>query len=246
MLVFFLMTGIFFILLGLAIHIKKWHFLISGYNTMPTEKRAKVNTEGLGRLIGVYCYISGGIFIAAGVLNALGIKTIIIPVFAIFLILTVYVLVKAQKYDGNIFDEYGKLRKGAGKQFVRPVSITAVILVGVLVILILSSQQTKVTIAEDGLQIHGMYGEKYTWDSIESIELMDELPTILLRMNGSEFGSNLKGYFKTREMGTVKLFVNTQYPPFICLKTSTGISIFNLNSADETQRIFTELSARAE
>ena len=72
---FYIIIGIFFILLGLAVHIFKWYFLISGYNTMSKEKKANVDTEGLGRLMGIYSYVNGGVFIVMGVLQALGIKT---------------------------------------------------------------------------------------------------------------------------------------------------------------------------
>ena len=101
-----------------------------------------------------------------------------------------------------------------------------------------SSQSTKVTFLDEGIQIHGMYGDVYTWESIEAVELMEELPTIEMRTNGSALGSNLKGHFRTRELGSVKLFVNTQKPPFIYLETDDGITIFNIKNADETQEIF--------
>lgn len=36
---FYLGLGVFFIGLGLGVHVYKWYFLISGYNTMSKEKR---------------------------------------------------------------------------------------------------------------------------------------------------------------------------------------------------------------
>ena len=107
-----------------------------------------------------------------------------------------------------------------------------------------SSQSTKVTFLEEGIQIHGMYGEVYTWESIAAVELMEELPTIEMRTNGSALGSNLKGHFRTKEMGSVKLFVNTQNPPFIYLETDDGGAIFNMNNANETQEIFREIKQK--
>ena len=53
---FHLLIGVLLIAMGLAVHVFKWHFLISGYNTMSKEKKANVDTEGLGRLIGIYLY----------------------------------------------------------------------------------------------------------------------------------------------------------------------------------------------
>ncbi|CZQ84732.1 DUF3784 domain-containing protein [Trichococcus ilyis] len=241
---FNIILGIFFIGIGLAVHVFKWYFLISGYNTMPKEKKANVDTAGLGRLMGIYAYINGGVFIFMGVLQALGFKPVQTPAFVFFIISTVYLLVKAQKYDGNIFDQDGKIRKGAGKQLAVPAAITVVTFIFVAVLLFFSSRSTEVSVFEEGIEIHGMYGEVYTWETIESVELKEELPTIEMRTNGSALGSNLKGHFRTRELGSVKLFVDAQEPPFIYLETDGGITIFNLENADETKGIFEEILSR--
>jgi len=44
---FFIIMGVFLIVMGLTIHVFKWYFLISGYNTMPEEKKANVDVKGL-------------------------------------------------------------------------------------------------------------------------------------------------------------------------------------------------------
>lgn len=140
-----------------------------------------------------------------GLLNALGLKLVITPVIVFFCISTVYLLIKAQKYDGNIYDENGELRKGAWKQIALPVGIIIVTLIFVGILMYFSTQQTKVTFTDDGVQIHGMYGEIYAWDSIKTVKLIEELPIIERKTNGSALGSNLKGYFSTKGMGSESL-----------------------------------------
>lgn len=125
----YIIIGVFFIAIGLAVHVMKWYFLISGYNTMPKDKKANVDTEGLGRLMGIYAYVNGGNFILMGVLQALGFKLFMTPAIIFFIVSTVYLLIKAQKYDGNIFDENGNLRKGARKQFALPLVISSIVLI---------------------------------------------------------------------------------------------------------------------
>jgi len=105
----------------------------------------------------------------------------------------------------------------------------------------ISSQQTRVTFIDDGIQIHGMYGGIYAWDSIKAVKLMEELPDIERRTNGSALGPNLRGYFKTKELGTVKLFVNTEKPPFIYLEANDGITILNLSNEDETKETYEKI-----
>ncbi len=237
----FIGLGILLIAIGVAVHIFKCYFLISGYNTMSKEKQKNVGTEGLGRLIGIYSYVTGGAFIIMGVLQALGFKSVFIPAIIFFIASTFYFLIRAQKYDGNIYDENGKIRKGAGKKFAVPIIITAVSLIFVVVLLFFSLQPTEVTFHEYGIEIQGIYGDVYNWESIESVELNEELPDIKMRTNGAALGSKLKGHFKTKELGSVKLFVDAEKPPFIYLKTDDGIIIFNLNDAEETQAVFKEI-----
>lgn len=235
---FYFIAGGLFIAMGLAVHVFKWYFLISGYNTMPKEKKANVDTKGLGRLMGIYSYANGGVLIVMGILHAFGLKFGMTPVIIFFGISTAYLLVKAQKYDGNIFDEKGKLRKGAGKQLAVPAGITVVTLILVAGLMFFSSQTTRVTYLDEGLQIHGMYGDVYAWESIGEVRLIESLPNIEMRTNGSALGSHLKGYFWTTEYGTVKLFVDTKKPPFVFMHSNGQIVIFNLADTGETKEAY--------
>ncbi len=234
----YFVMGIIFFGVGLSLHVFKWYFLISGYNTMSKEKKARVNTAGLGRLLGLYFYVNGGVLFLMGILQAVGAKTSMMPLFVFFGISTGYVLLKAQKYDGNLYDEHGKMRKGAWKQLALVVGIVVIIGCFVVVLLFFSAQATKVTFLEEGIEIHGIYGEIYTWDSMDHVALMEELPTIEKRTNGSALGSNLKGYFKTTEWGEVKMFVNTQEPPFVYLEMDDRVMVFNMDNAAETKETY--------
>lgn len=241
---FYFGLGIFFIGIGLAVHVYKWYFLISGYNTMPREKKANVDTASLGRMMGIYSYVNGGILIVMGLLQALGLNPSLIPVIVIFSVSTVYLLIKSQKYDGNLYDENGKLRPGARKQLKKPAGIAIASLILVAGLLFFSSQPTEATILEEGLQIHGMYGDVYDWDSIESVKLMEKLPTIELRTNGSAVGSHLKGHFRTKELGSVKLFVDADEPPFVYLEAKGRVIIFNLETGEDTREVFDQILKR--
>ena len=64
-----------------------------------------------------------------------------------------------------------------------PIGIVVVTLIFVAVLMFFSSQATKVTFLEEGLQIHGIRSDLYM-DSIEEVVLMDELSAIVMRTNG--------------------------------------------------------------
>jgi len=230
--------------LGLAVHVYKWYFLISGYNTMSKEKKARVDTASLGRLIGIYSYVNGGVLLLMGLLHGVGLKPSLIPAIMVFGLSTLYVIVKSQKYDGNLFDERGRLRPGSKKKLAIPAGIMVVSFILVAVLLFFSSRPTEVNLIDEGLQIHGMYGDVYEWDSIESIQLMEELPTIELRTNGSAVGSHLKGHFRTTELGPVKLFVDAGKSPFIYFESEGRVIIFNLETEQVTREVFTQIQKR--
>lgn len=137
-----------------------------------------------------------------------------------------------------------KLRKDSSKQSGTYNVVKAIILVGVAVLMILSTMPAKVTILDEGVKIHGLYGEVCRWETIKSVKLLDQLPIIERRTNGSALGSKLKGHFRTKEMGPVKLFADSRKPPFICIETDSGIAIFNLKDLDETMKVFEEITER--
>ena len=241
----YLIIGASFILLGLAVHVGKFYFLISGYNTARKKNKANIDVRRLARLIGIYSYINGGLFLLMGVLDAAGVDPPMLPV-TIFLILSsVALAVMSQRYDYNVFDERGKLRRGAGKKLIMPGVIMVATLVFVGVVMFFSAQETEVSFLDEGLEIHGMYGDVYSWEEISNVQLLEELPNIEVRTNGSAVGSKLKGNFRTTEFGAVKLFVDADVPPFIYFERDDTRIIFNYVDAEDTKTTYQQIKAKA-
>ncbi|MFA7660832.1 MAG: DUF3784 domain-containing protein [Anaerovoracaceae bacterium] len=241
----YLIIGASFILLGLAVHVGKFYFLISGYNTARKKNKANIDVRRLARLIGIYSYINGGLFLLMGVLDAAGVDPPMLPV-TIFLILSsVALAVMSQRYDYNVFDERGRLRKGAGKKLIMPGVIMVGTLVFVAVILFFSAQETEVSFLDEGLEIHGIYGDVYRWEEMNNVQLLEELPNIEVRTNGSAVGSKLKGNFRTTEFGAVKLFVDADVPPFIYFERDDTRIIFNYVDAEDTKTTYQQIKAKA-
>lgn len=238
---FYLVFGALLIVIGLAVHVFKWHFLISGYNTMSKEKKAKVNVLGLARVIGIYLYINGGLLMAVACLQLLGIRINLVPLIAFFVVATIYMIFKAQKYDGNIYDDKGVLLKGGGKKLAILAGALLLVLGFVAVVLFFSSQETEIVASDQGVDIQGMYGDLYTWDAITTITLEPTLPTIESRTNGSALGSKLKGHFRTKELGSLLLFVDAEVTPFIYIETTKGMIIINRSSEAETRDLYEEM-----
>lgn len=228
-------TLIFF---GFAIHKLKWYFLISGYNTMSKAKKANVDTVGLGRLMGLHLYFIGGLLILMGVFHQLNLFTSTTPFLVLIALSTISLLIKAQKYDHNLFDEESHLKEGAGKRLTITLSILLVTFIAVGGLFYYVTRPAEITLSPEGLEIHGLYGEVHLWSRIEEVELYDELPKIQRRTNGAEVGASLRGHFRTAELGDVKLFVNRNHPPFIYMTTQSGTIIFNGESEQETRNFY--------
>ena len=230
------------LVLGLLVHAFKLHFLISGYNTMSRAKREKVDVRRVARAIGVWSYANTAVFTVVGLLLALEIAVPIEVPLVFFGITTLVLLVRAQRYDGNIFDEDGNLRPGAGRQLALAGGVIGALVIGIIALLFLSSRPVEITATEEGVEISGLYGTTLEWESITEARLLGELPTIEMRTNGSAVGSQLRGHFRTAEYGPVRLFVDAEIPPFLLLDGSEGVVILNLGSAADTEELF----ARAE
>lgn len=235
----------FLLVLGLLVHAFKLHFLISGYNTMAKAKREKVDVRKVARLIGLWSYSNAAVFTVVGFLLALEIEVPIEVPLVFFGVTTLVLLVRAQKYDGNIFDENGNLRPGAGKQLAVAGGVIGALVIGIIALLFFFSRPVEVTAGDAGLEISGLYGTTVEWESIERADLLEELPTIEMRTNGSAVGSQLRGHFRTSEYGPVRLFVDADIPPFILLDSAEGIVIVNLGSAAETEELLGQVEDRA-
>lgn len=101
--------------------------------------------------------------------------------------------------------------------------------------LVYSSKEHSIYFESEGIKIIGLYGENISFNSISNITLTNNLPTIRLRTNGLGLGAIRKGYFLTKEKGTVKLFLTSTSAPYIQMQTISGEYIFiNFRDANKT------------
>lgn len=227
-----------FLFLGFAVHKLKWHFLISGYNTMSKEQKENVDVEKLGKAVGIYSYFIAVLFALIAFVDWLDYTQLILPIMIILIISTVFLIVKTQKYNHNLFDENGKWKKGASKQLKKPVIILTIMLAAVAVIIYFANIPVKIEALDEGLEIGGMYGDTYRWDQMEQVVLLEHIPEIAMRTNGSAVGSMLQGHFKFENGEKAKLFIDKSKPPYIQFIYEGKKIIFNLQSEQQTQDMY--------
>ncbi|HHX01213.1 MAG TPA: DUF3784 domain-containing protein [Firmicutes bacterium] len=241
-----LLVGAAFIFIGLTVHVFKWYFLIAGYNTMPKEKKANVDIESVARLMGYWGYFNGAVCILIGLITrfGFGVEAGLFPALIVFGVSTVYLMIRAQKYDLNFSNSKGGTSRTARRQQFGSIGVTVISLIVVGLMMVYFIQPTKVTIDDQGVTIHGLYGGTYSWESIAAADLVEELPPISRRTNGAAIGPHLRGYFRTSEGERIKLFVNRQLPPFIHLVSDDGVVYFNLKTADDTRQAAAAIAER--
>ena len=81
-------------------------------------------------------------------------------------------------------------------------------------------QPITINLEQAGLHIDGSYGQEILYSDIQEIQLIDTLPEIQRRTNGSAAGTVLRGHFLLSEVGQVMLYLDRENPPFIYLETS--------------------------
>jgi len=240
---FYLIFGATMLILGLLVHKAKLYFLISGYNTYSSEKKENVDIVSTAKLIGYYGYSNAAVSFLVGILDYAGVKISMIFPIAFMMITTIILLWKIQKYDRNMYDENGQMKKSSKTQILLVIIILGGTFLFVGAMMFTSSRDTSVVLNEEGIKIEGMYGSSYTWSSMEELTLMEDLPEITIRTNGSAIGSKLRGNFRMEEFGAVKLFINADVSPYIYFEHEGRIVIFNLGEEEKTEEFYQKMDA---
>ncbi|MEL6560402.1 MAG: hypothetical protein AAFQ94_19585 [Bacteroidota bacterium] len=90
------------------------------------------------------------------------------------------------------------------------------------------------------ISLSGAYG--FT-EQIQQVNLIEQLPEIGDEVHGTSFFNLYRGVFETKELGIVKLRLNSSQAPFIYIITESGIPVIvNGSSKEETLRISKEIN----
>ena len=225
----------------IAIKYYKAYWLISGYNTMSEENRENVDIKNLGEFIANILFVMSGIILIATLLILL--NQTLAAVFAFFLMVpvSIYTVIRAQTYDGNTRKPDGTTKTGTKVLIGALVSFLVLTMAGVGTFLYFSNKPAEYLIQDDTLKISGQYGEIIKFSDIVGITIEEQIPEIQFKSNGSDLGNKKKGYFKLKDIGQAKLFVDTQKPPYIFINVRTGLRILNTDEPAETEKLYKKL-----
>lgn len=195
-------------------------FILSGYNTMSEAQRASVDIEGYLKFYRQFHLILG-ISVFAGILLLELINKNLAAVFLGMypLLAYIYFIIRSRKYFSAVKNQ--KTSTGIA------VAILICTLGGVGYLSLNGLKNASLQLNAERLEITGMYGEKIDKDKMLGARLVTELPEIKIRSNGFSAGNFKKGYFKTKDLKTIKLIVDTRQKPFLRLNTAKGEIYFS-------------------
>ena len=240
-------TGLLLIVVGWLCY--RFPNIINPYGSMSDERKALVDINGLKRATAIILTIMGLLVIVADVFhifNVIDIKVASWVFTGSVLVMIVPIIIAMKKYNG-----FGRDKTGEGvygPRLEKPSKIALVVLgltvVFVAVILAMSSRQQQITVGEESVKISGMYGREIPLAEIVSVEILEKLPPIKMRINGSSTGKYSKGHFLLENGEKCMLFVRHKTPPYIEMHTSDNLFYFNGSNEEETLSLFKTIDAR--
>ena len=219
---------------------------INPYGGMPPERQALVNIDGLKKATGLTLGIAGLLLI---VLFFLGIFHVVNEVLAvdamtvIVLAMLIPLFIAMKKYNGFGRDASGSSyfghRLGTGSKIA--IIIVPLTMLIVLALILVSAKPAVITAEEDRISINGFYGKEIPYSDIISVEILDEMPAMQMRVNGSSIGNINKGHYLTKEGEKCLLFVTYNGGPYIEIRTSDKLIYMNCASKEKTLEVISRL-----
>ncbi|MBE9466248.1 DUF3784 domain-containing protein [Dyadobacter subterraneus] len=220
-----ILLSVVFVSMGFLVTKNNARYILSGYNMMSEQQRSLVDMDGYLRFFKQF-HLHLGISVFAlvmivGTFNA-NFAAIILGTYP--LLAYCYFVLKGNRYFPDI-----KNRRIWTKVTVGILFLTTC---GVGYLFFNGFKNNEILLEENNLKITGMYGEKISRDKILDVKIVDELPKITMKSNGFAAGDFRKGYFKTKDRKTIKLFVNKREKQILLLNTMEGDVYFSSSDVD--------------
>ena len=232
---------------GLVVIVAAWACyrypnLINPYGNMPPEQKAVVDIEGLKKAVALILGPTGFLLVVTAALHLTKVidedvcgVTLMVLVFAMMVPLSIAM----KRYNAFGRDRSGKVVK-SNKAARVAWGFAWVVMVGAALVLALSFRPTRITVGEEVVKISGMYGREIPVSDIVSVDLLEEMPPIAMRTNGSDTGNQAKGHFKFKNGEKCMLFIHKQ-APYIQLRTTNDLYYLNLSDKEKTLELFETL-----
>ncbi len=106
----------------------------------------------------------------------------------------------------------------------------------------------KVNVKNESIDIDCFHGIEIHFEEIEKVELTEEMPEIIVRVGGTSIPEKVKyGNYKIKDLGTVKLFMQSEEPPIVKLHLVGDDYVFiNFAKISKTRKVYDFILDRME
>ena len=235
--------GAFLIVMGWLCY--RFPNMINPYGNMTPERKALVDIVGLKKSLFITWAVTGALLVVSAVLSYKKIfdeDTSGFVMTGLLLASLIPTFIAMKKYNGFGRDKSGR----AASIFSRPtkwvwvsMGLTASF---VIMIFVLSDKAPKIEVSEDVISISGMYGRDIPTAEIATVELLDELPPIRQRTNGSSTYKYNKGHFLLKN-GEKCIMIVRLNAPYIEIRTTDNLFYLNGATKEETVELYGQIKA---
>jgi len=120
--------------------------------------------------------------------------------------------------------------------------IVGITLIGIFFSTTYFSRTKEVVITDSGIEFVGAFGTEVLWDEVSSIDLLESIPEIGLKVNGAGIGTMKTGSYVLDGYGTVLLYIDSEVSKYIKIEYNDNYVFFNSNSVSDTSHYFTLLT----
>ena len=238
-----LISGLVLIVVGWLCY--RFPNMINPYGNMTPERKALVDIVGLKKSLFITWAVTGALLIVSAVLSYRKIfdeDTNGYLMTGLLLASLIPTFIAMKKYNGFGRDKSGRVASIFGrptKWVWVSMGLTAVF---VIVIFAFSNQTPKIEVSEDTINISGMYGRDIPIAEIVSVELLEKLPPIRQRTNGSSTHKYNKGHFLLKS-GEKCIMIVRLNAPYIEIRTTDNLFYLNSATKEETMGLYEQIKA---
>lgn len=184
-----LMVVLIFLLIGWGIVKKEAYGLISSFRSRPKEEQEELIQNG-------YPQRTGKLLIGTA-LTLLVLLPLLFTPFPYAMEVQIGVMV-VLLLGGFIYLSKYEIPKKRKKSYIISTSVAVVTFGFLFAIFYLGFQEAELAVKEETFEISGVYGDHWDYENITQVELLEEMPEVLIRTNGYGMQTLSKGHFKVK------------------------------------------------
>jgi hypothetical protein len=215
-----------FLFFGWAIVKKQWYWLISNFNGRSKEVQERLIENGYPQRVGKLMYATA---LGMAILLPLSFTRFEYSIDVQFGFMIVFLL------GGLIYLSKYELNEKRNRSYI----ISSIIAIGTVGFIgglfYLGYQDFELKGHENSIEITGMYGDEWSYSEIQRVELLEEMPEVVLRQNGFGLATMSKGQFKVQSYGSSLLFIHKDSSPYLFIETNSKKIFMNSKNPEQTK-----------